>query len=106
MELNEVFRKTIVGYNYNKYLTHVCKKKIALASLTKYSFLEWNIYRIFYITRQMDYSENLTGTCYLESLRRQVLITVTKMADVTLHFQNQSQIMLAFSFKCFLDRYV
>lgn len=54
----------------------------------------------------MDYSENLTGTCYLESLRRQVLITVTKMADVTLHFQKQSQILLAFSFKCFLDRYI
>lgn len=81
-------------------------KNYVLASLTKYSFLDWNIYRIFYITRQMDYSENLTGTCYLESPRRQVLITVTKMADVTLHFQNQSQISLAFSFKCFLDRYV
>lgn len=54
----------------------------------------------------MDYSENLTGTCYLESLRRQVLIAVTKMADVTLHFQKQSQIFLPFSFKCFLDRYV
>lgn len=54
----------------------------------------------------MDYSENLTGTCYLESLKRQVLITVTKMADVTLHFQKQSQTFLAFSFKCFLNRYV
>lgn len=53
----------------------------------------------------MDYSENLTGTCYLESLKRQVLITVTKMADVTLHFQKQSQTFLAFSFKCFLNRY-
>lgn len=51
----------------------------------------------------MDYSESLTGTCYLAALRRCLMITVTKMADATLHFLKQSQTFLVFSLKCFLD---
>lgn len=43
-----------------------------MASLIKYYLLQCNIYRIIYITRQMDYSETLTGTYYLESLKRHV----------------------------------
>lgn len=50
---------------------NVCEN-YAWPSLIKYPLLECNIFRIIYITRQMDYSESLTGTCYLEALRRHV----------------------------------